>query len=71
LCYFTFETITLHTEESGIGEGAGLSVTRNGRETPPAYISRQLRGDELSYSTTELEALENVAAIQRYFIKKV
>jgi len=60
------DSYSLHTDASGRGIGAVLSVERDGVETPTAYFSRQLRGAELRYSVTEWEALAVVAAVDHF-----
>ena len=47
------DTLTLHTGVSGLGVGAVLLVMREGKEVPTAFFSRQLRGAEKNYLTTE------------------
>ena len=51
------DVFTLHTDASGAGIGATLNVTREGKERPAAYFSRQLQGAQHNYSATELEGL--------------
>ena len=51
------DTFTLHTDASGAGIGATLNVTRDGKERPAAFFSKQLQGAQHSYSATELEGL--------------
>ena len=69
-CMLTIPTVLdqyrLHTDASGAGLGAVLSVVRNGEEYPVAYYSRQLQGAEVNYSSTELECLAVVASIRHF-----
>ena len=57
---------TLHTDASVLGLGAVLNVSRDGKEKPVAFFSRQLRCAEKRYSATELEALAVVAAVDHF-----
>lgn len=73
LCHVTIlcvpsptDNLVLHTDASGRGVGAVLSVDRDGQEIPCAFFSRQLRGAERRYSTTEWEALAVVAAVSHF-----
>ena len=54
------------TDASGRGIGGVLQVLRDDLWQPAAYYSRQLRGAEHRYSTTELEALALVETIQHF-----
>ena len=69
-CMLTIPTASdqyrLHTDASGAGLGAVLSVVRSGEEYPVAYYSRQLHGAEVNYSSTELECLAVVASIRHF-----
>ena len=58
----------LHTDASGVGLGAVLSVVRGGVELPAAYFSKQLQGAQKRYSATELECLAVVSAIKHFEI---
>ena len=60
------DTYTLHTDASVLGLGAVLNVSRDGKEKPVAFFSRQLRCAEKRYSATELEALAVVAAVDHF-----
>ena len=60
------DVFTLHTDASGLGIGATLNVSREGREVPVAYYSKQLQGAQHNYSATELEGLAVFKAIH-YF----
>ena len=69
LCNFCLLTIPLptdHTDASLLGLGAILNVSRDGKEKPVAFFSRQLRCAEKRYSATELEALAVVAAVDHF-----
>ena len=61
VCCLTIPTqddvFSLHCDASGAGIGATLNVTREGRERPVAYYSKQLQGAQHFYSATELEGL--------------
>ena len=46
--------------------GAVLSVVQKGEELLVVYLSRQLHGAEVNYSSTELECLGVVAALKHY-----
>ena len=69
-CALTIPTLSdsfrLHTDASGAGLGAVLSVIRKGEEHPVAYFSRQPQGAEINYASTELECLAVVAAIRHF-----
>ena len=71
-CMLTIPTVLdsfrLHTDASGVGLGAVLSVIRDNKELPAAYYSRQLKGPERRYSATELECLAVVMAIKHFEI---
>lgn len=56
----------LHTDASGVGVGAVLYVIRHGVCCPVAFFSRQLRGAETRYSSTEKEALAVVTAVDHF-----
>ena len=56
------DSYRLQTDASGLGIAAVLSVIRE-EEMPVAYYSRQLRSSEKNYSSSELECLAVVAAI--------
>ena len=60
------DSLMLHTDASGLGVGAVLSALREGKEVLTAFFSRQLRGAEKNYSTTEWEALAIVAAVNHF-----
>ena len=57
------DVFTMHTDASGAGIGATLSVIRDGEERPAAYFSRQLQGAQKRYSATELEGLAIFKAV--------
>ena len=50
------DKLTLHTDASGLGLGAVLSVIREGEERPVAYFSHQLTAAQRNYSASELGA---------------
>ena len=56
----------LHTDASGVGLGAILSVVREGEELPVAFFSRKLQPRERNYSASELEGLAVVTAITHF-----
>ncbi len=56
----------LHTDASGRGIGGVLNVQRDDGILPVAFYSRQLRGAEVQYSATEVEALAVVCAVQHF-----
>ena len=60
------DSFRLHTDASGAGLGAVLSVVRSEEELPVAFFSKQLQGAELRYSATELECLAVVVAIRHF-----
>ena len=60
------DVFSLHTDASACGVGAVLNVERDGVVLPVAFFSRQLRGPETRYSTTELEGLAVYCAVM-YF----
>ena len=57
---------TLHTDASGSGKGAVLSVIREGEERPMAYFSRRLTATQCNYSASELECFAVVKAIDHF-----
>ena len=64
------DTFELHTDASSHGVGSVFNVARGDDVLPVAFQSRQLRGAERCYSTTELEALSVLEAIKyfKYFL---
>ncbi len=56
----------VHTDASGKGIGGVLNVKRGEDVLPVSFYSRQLRGAELRYSATELEALAVVRTVQHF-----
>ena len=60
------DTFTLYTDASGAGVGGCLHITRDGKELPVAFFSRQLKKAEKNYSVTELEALAIVSSIRHF-----
>jgi len=57
---------SLVTDASGLGIGGVLQVWRENTWEPAAFFSRQLRGAEQQYSTTEMEALAVVESINHF-----
>ena len=57
------DSFVLHSDASGAGIGAALYVVRDGEDRLVAFFSRQLKGAQLRYSATELEALAVFQAI--------
>ena len=57
---------TLHTDASGSGIGAVLSVIREGEERPMANFSRRLTAAQCNYSASELECFAVVKAIDHF-----
>ena len=67
------QTFILMTDASDRGIGAVLMQEQDNSKMPIAYVSRKLKGSELTYSTIEKEWLAIVWAIQkhkRYFYGK-
>ena len=64
MCNDTFE---LHTDTSSKGVGAVLNICRQNEELPVAFYSCQLRGAEVRYAETELEALAVVEAVKHFY----
>lgn len=62
------DVFVLCTDASKCGIGACLHVVRDGVELPVAFYSRQLRGAEHNYSTSEKEALAIVAAVYHFSV---
>ena len=60
------DELILHTDASGRGVGAVLSMVQEGEELPTDFYSRQLSGAELWYSVTEWVALAVVAAVELF-----
>ena len=60
------DVLSVVSDASGRGVGGILQVQRDGEWTPAAYFSRQLRGAECRYSTTELEALALVETMRHF-----
>ena len=60
------DTLYFVTDSSGKGVGGVLQVFRDEEWQPAAFYSRQLRGAELQYSATELEALALVSTIEHF-----
>ena len=56
------DTFSIETDASGLGVGGVLQVARR----PLGGYSRQLKGAEQRYSTTELEALALVSTITHF-----
>ena len=60
------DVVSIVTDASGRGIGGVLQVQRGGDWQPAAYYSRQLRGAEVRYSATELEALALVETVSHF-----
>ena len=60
------DVLSIVTDASGLGIGGVLQVWREGRWEAAAFYSRQTRGAEQSYSTTELEALALVETVKHF-----
>ena len=60
------DVVSIVTDASGRGIGGVLQVERGGDWQPAAYYSRQLRGAEVRYSATELEALVLVETVSHF-----
>ncbi len=60
------DSFQLHTDASGVGVGAPLHVIRSGSVLLVGFYSRKLKGAELRYSATELEALAVVESIRDF-----
>ena len=60
------DTYRLHTDASGLGVGAVLSVIRQDKELPVAYYFRQLHGAENLYSASDLECLAVIKAVKHF-----
>ena len=58
----------LHTDASGAGVGAVLSVERDKEELPVGFFSKKLSPSEKKYSATELECLAVVKAIDHFAV---
>ena len=58
----------LQTDTSGVGIGAVLSVTRDGKGCLVEYYSRKLSPAKRNYGATKLEGLTVVAAIQHFTV---
>ena len=69
-CILTVPSITdvfeLHTDASGLGIWSVLNVVRNTEVLSVAFYSRQLRGSEMRYSATELEALAVCESVKHF-----
>ena len=55
----------LMTDASGVGLGATLSQVQDGKEKPVYFISRKLHANETAFSSSELETLAVVWAVER------
>ena len=55
----------LTTDASGTGVGAMLSQVQDGIEKPVCFISRKLHPNETKFSSSELETLTVVWAVER------
>ena len=65
ICVFS-PSLCVRTDTSGKGLSGVLSVFRDGVELPVAFYSRQLRGAETCYSTSELECLAVVDSVRHF-----
>ena len=59
---------TLHTDASVLRLGAVLNVSRDGKEKPVAFFTRQLKCAEKRHSATDLEALAVVEAVDHFLL---
>ena len=62
------DIFSLHTDASGAGIGATLNVTRDRKEFPVAFYSKQLQGGQHFYSATELECLAIFKSIHYFTV---
>ena len=60
------DQFVLHTDASGKGIGAVLSIIRDGEELPAGYYSKKLIASEQKYAVTEMECLAVVKAISHF-----
>ena len=60
------DQFVLHTDASGKGIGAVLSIIRDGEELPVGYYSKKLIASEQKYAGTEMECLAVVKAISHF-----
>ena len=60
------DCFVLKTDASSRGITAALNVVKDGEELTMAYFSRQLHGAQKCYSTTELECLAVVIAVEHF-----
>ena len=60
------KTFRLHTDASKRAIGAVLNQEHDGQEYPVAYYSRKLRGTELNYGVSEIEALGVVDSVKNF-----
>ena len=56
---------TLMTDAWGVGLGATLSQVQDGIEKPVYFISWKLHANETAFSSSELETLADVWAVER------
>ena len=56
----------LQTDASGRGIGAILGIIRYGEELPVSLFSKKLKPAETRYSTTELECLAIIRAVEHF-----
>ena len=69
LAYFDTSTdvhTILTTDASGVGLGAMLSQKQDGVEKPVYFISRQLKANEKKFSSSEMETLAVIWAVERF-----
>jgi len=60
------KTFRLHTDASKVAIGSVLNQEHEGKEYPVAYYSRKLRGAELNYAVSEIEALAVVDSVKHF-----
>ena len=60
------DVFVLYMDASGSGVGGCLHVTREEKELPVGFFSRQLKSAEKNYSVSELESLAIVASLKHF-----